>query len=79
MLPSDAPFLETALALLALLFRPVTASVLLPASPLEGRRLRHARRTSTTTRKTGGLILTLKGSCFSHRVLRVTEFFDQNP
>jgi hypothetical protein len=28
MLPSDAPFLETALALLALPFRPVTASCL---------------------------------------------------
>jgi len=29
MLPPDAPFLETALALLALPFRPVTAGVLL--------------------------------------------------
>ncbi len=34
---------------------------------------------STTTPKKGGLIFTLKGSCFSHRVLKVTEYFDQNP
>jgi len=45
MLPSDPPFLVDALALLALLFRPVTASDLLPVSFLEGRRLRHARHT----------------------------------
>ena len=52
MLPPDAPFLETALALLALPFRPVTAGVLpasaglLPTLWSEARRLRHARRTS---------------------------------
>jgi hypothetical protein len=34
MLPSDAPFLEAALALLALSFRPVTVDVLLPAFPV---------------------------------------------
>jgi hypothetical protein len=32
MLPSDTPFLGTALALLALPFRPATAGVLLPAA-----------------------------------------------
>jgi len=52
MLPSDAPFPETALALLALPFRPVTAGVLPayagvhPTLWSETRRLRHARRTS---------------------------------
>jgi len=55
MLPSDAPSLETALALLALPFRPVTAGVLLPALPPEGRRLRHARRTLTTPHLRTGL------------------------
>ncbi len=55
MLPSDGPFLEPALALSALPFRPVTAGVLLPVSPPEGRRLRHARRTSDTSGKAGGL------------------------
>ena len=51
MLPPDAPFLEAALALLALPFRPVTAGVspvsagLLPTLWSEARRLRHARRT----------------------------------
>jgi len=62
MLPPDGPFLEPALALLALPFRPVTAGVL-PASGgftsdpycSEVRRLRHARRTSMTTTKGGGL------------------------
>ena len=42
----------------------------------------HFIKKSTTTRKTDGLILTLKGSCLSHRVHRVhrvTEIFDQNP
>jgi hypothetical protein len=56
MLPPDGPFLEPALALSALPFRPVTAGVLLPAFPPEGRRLRHARRTSYTSGRAGGLI-----------------------
>jgi len=52
MLPSDAPFLETALALLALPFRPVTAGVLLlPALLPEARPMRHARRTSNYHRQ----------------------------
>ena len=55
MLPSDGPFLVPALALLALPFRPVTAGVLLPAFPPEGRRLRYARRTSVTSGKAGGM------------------------
>ena len=55
MLPPDAPFLETALALLALPFRPVTAGVspvsagLPPTLWSEVRRLRHARRTAEST------------------------------
>jgi len=55
MLPPDGPFLEPALALLALPFRPVTAGVLLPAYSPEGRRLRHARRMSNTSGTAGGL------------------------
>jgi hypothetical protein len=61
MLPPDAPFLETALALLALPFRPVTAGVSPVAAGLpptlwsEARRLRHARRTSSTSGTAGGL------------------------
>ena len=39
---------DDALVLLVWLFRPVTASVLLPATP-EGQRMRHARRTYMTT------------------------------
>jgi len=46
MLPSDPPFLVDALALLALLFRPVTASGFFSSIlSLEDRRMRHARHT----------------------------------
>jgi len=57
MLPPNGTFLMPALALLALPFRPVTVGVLLPALSPEGQRMRHARHTSLTTGKTGGLKL----------------------
>jgi len=57
MLPLDGPFLEPALALSALPFRPVTAGDFTSSLSPEERRLRHARRTSATSGKAEGLIV----------------------